>query len=160
MRREEFYEKLTRNLDHFTKEEKKELEDYYEELICDGVEAGVPEEEVIDHLENPEEIAKRLNQEHQVSKENQSVLQTNGSNYTSSEPVRELVLRARDRGFSVKESADDQVHIHCEKGEFDEIICNESHGTFYFRQDTKKGLSFARFFSILCAPAKSGRFLR
>ena len=57
MKREEFLNTLFENIPNYTKEEQEEIRQYYEELICDGVEAGLDEEEVISRLESPENIA-------------------------------------------------------------------------------------------------------
>ena len=54
MKREEFLNTLFENIPNYTKEEQEEIRQYYEELICDGVEAGLDEEEVISRLESPE----------------------------------------------------------------------------------------------------------
>lgn len=41
MKREEFLNTLFENIPNYTKEEQEEIRQYYEELICDGVEAGL-----------------------------------------------------------------------------------------------------------------------
>ena len=64
MKREEFLNTLFENIPDYTKEEREEIRQYYEELICDGVEAGLDEEEVISRLESPENIAFSLKKEY------------------------------------------------------------------------------------------------
>ena len=71
MKREEFLNTLFENIPDYTKEEREEIRQYYEELICDGVEAGLDEEEVISRLESPENIAFSLKRRNIRKKEKQ-----------------------------------------------------------------------------------------
>ena len=74
MKREEFLNTLFENIPDYTKEEQEEIRQYYEELICDGVEAGLDEEEVISRLESPENIAFSLKKEYKEERKQRSAL--------------------------------------------------------------------------------------
>lgn len=125
MTREIFLNTLFAHLPQCTEEAKEEIRTYYEELICDGIEAGLSEDEVISKLDTPENIARSLSAE-----------------YTSKQPVHNVILSARDRGFYLSVSEDDQVHVYCEQDEMDEIVCYEKDGTFFFAQNNKKNIHF------------------
>ena len=129
MKREEFLNTLFENIPDYTKEEREEIRQYYEELICDGVEAGLDEEEVISRLESPENIAFSLKKEYKEERKAEvSVVCDSSDDYTSSQPVAHAVISARDRGIALEPSEDGRVHVHCEKDEIDEIVCYEKEG--------------------------------
>lgn len=155
MNRNEFFNTLFANLPQYTKEEQDEIRTYYDELISDGIEAGLDEAEVISKLDTPENIAHSLNVEYgkvvnvakiqspdagtdllaeqpentlkqEVSQE-ANIQATNtqttnktadnnmadkqsstgyivrdnqsSSDYTSTQPIHNIVLSARNRGF-------------------------------------------------------------
>ena len=164
MNRNEFFNTLFANLPQYTKEEQDEIRTYYDELISDGIEAGLDEAEVISKLDTPENIAHSLNAEYGKTV-NVAKIQSSGavtdlleeqpesinhifsdkqssSVYTSTQPIHNVVLSARNRGFSVGISEDEQVHVYCEQDEWDEIICYEKEGTFFFAQNNRKNLRF------------------
>ena len=169
MNRNEFFNTLFANLPQYTKEEQDEIRTYYDELISDGIEAGLDEAEVISKLDTPENIAHSLNAEYgkivNVAKIQSSDAVTDlpeekpeninhifsdkqsSSDYTSTQPIHNVVLSARNRGFSVGVSEDEQVHVYCEQDEWDEIICYEKEGTFFFAQNNRKNLRFFFGFS-------------
>ena len=131
MNRNEFFNTLFANLPQYTKEEQDEIRTYYDELISDGIEAGLDEAEVISKLDTPENIAHSLNAEYgkivNVAKIQSSDAVTDllekqpgninhifsdkqsSSDYTSTQPIHNVVLSARNRGFSVGVSEDEQV---------------------------------------------------
>ncbi len=112
MKREEFLNTLFENIPNYTKEEQEEIRQYYEELICDGVEAGLDEEEVISRLESPENIAFSLKKEYKEERKAEvSVVCDSSDDYTSSQPVAHAVISARDRGIALEPSEDGRVHF-------------------------------------------------
>ena len=148
MKREEFLNTLFENIPDYTKEEREEIRQYYEELICDGVEAGLDEEEVISRLESPENIAFSLKKEYKEERKAEvSVVCDSSDDYTSSQPVAHAVISARDRGIALEPSEDGRVHVHCEKDEIDEIVCYEKEGMFFFSHRSKRRMHFFGGFS-------------
>ena len=123
MNRNEFFNTLFEMITQYTKEEQDEIRTYYDELISDGIEAGLDEAEVISKLDTPENIAHSLNAEYgkivNVAKIQSSDAVTDllekqpeninhifsdkqsSSDYTSTQPILNVVLSARIRGFSV-----------------------------------------------------------
>ena len=154
MKREEFLNTLFENIPNYTKEEQEEIRQYYEELICDGVEAGLNEEEVISGLEAPEDIAISLKKEYKEEKKVEKaekaaigVVCDSPDDYTSSQPVAHVVISAKDRGITLEPSEDERVHVHCEKDEIDEIVCYEKEGMFFFSHRSKRRMHFFGGFS-------------
>lgn len=144
MKREEFYQRLFAALTHFNEEEKKGIREYYEELICDGMENGQSEEEVIDGLESPEDIAKSFGASG-ASSESVVIGKNTEGIYESGEGVQKVVVRTKERGIQVEKSPDDRVHIYCVSGEQDEIICHEQNGVFFFQLNVRKSFRFFDF---------------
>lgn len=147
MKRDEFYQRIFERLDNYSMEEKKKIREYYEELICDGIEAGVSEDEVIGSLESPEHIAEGLRSEYAGANnkgrtENREIHRQWNGHYQSVQPVTRLNVGARDRGLNIQKSVDDKVHILYEPQDMDEIVCSEKDGVFYFHQSTRRILSF------------------
>ncbi|MEG1802049.1 MAG: DUF4097 family beta strand repeat-containing protein [Lachnospiraceae bacterium] len=149
MSKSEFYDDLFARVNFLEQNEVEQLKEYYEELICDGMEAGASEEEVIDKLENPESVAQRLIIEYGQGKRNRS--RSRGTRegeqglYTSEDTVKRLVIHAKDRGIIFKKSMDNKVRIYCRLDDSEEVIYHESDGCFFFRQDTRRSLRFMMF---------------
>ena len=60
MKKDEFIARLRKNLSGLPKEEREDRVSFYSEMIDDKVADGYPEEEVIDDLGTPEEVAKEI----------------------------------------------------------------------------------------------------
>ena len=56
MKKEEYLRKLKFQLIDLPGEDLEQIEDFYEELILDGIEQGYTEDEVIARLERPEDV--------------------------------------------------------------------------------------------------------
>ena len=63
MNRQEFLKQFLSALEPLTPEERSQISEYYEELICDGLEEGLSEEEVLARFGSPEEEAARIREE-------------------------------------------------------------------------------------------------
>lgn len=60
MKREEFLIKLKMELNDIDREDLKQIEEYYQELIYDGIEQGYTEEEILAGFGTPEDVAERV----------------------------------------------------------------------------------------------------
>ncbi len=60
MKKDEFLARLRKNLSGLPKEEREDRVSFYSEMIDDKLADGYPEEEVIDDLGTPEEVAKEI----------------------------------------------------------------------------------------------------
>ena len=59
MNRYQFLQEFLDALGPLSEEEKQQISDYYEELICDGLEQGLSEEEVLARFGSPQDEARR-----------------------------------------------------------------------------------------------------
>ena len=64
MKKEEYLRNLKFQLIDFPGEDLSQIEDFYEELILDGIEQGYTEEEIISKMEAPEEVASKIRAEY------------------------------------------------------------------------------------------------
>ena len=146
MNKKVFFEELFREIDFFEQKEKDEIRAYYEELIMDGMEAGVSEEEVIERLDSPKEIANRLKGEYAHSeKKNADATQKEHGVYSPQGNVNTVKIQAEDRGIHLVESQDQQLRICYEAQDDDEIIYYEADGMFYFKQKQRSRFNFLKF---------------
>ena len=60
MNRYQFLQEFLDALGPLSEEEKQQISDYYEELICDGLEQGLSEEEVLARFGSPQDEARRF----------------------------------------------------------------------------------------------------
>lgn len=147
MKKEVFLAQIMEGISYFEENEKMEIKNYYEELILDGMEMGATEEEVIGKLDGTKAIIERLKLEYTKPEREQVNVQKqilNGE-YIPEGNVLAVKIQAEDRAVQVVPSADDQVRIHYEAQEYDEIIYHEIDGVFYFRQRERRKFSFLNF---------------
>ena len=146
MNKELFFKELFQEIDYFELNEKEEIRSYYEELILDGMEAGVLEEEVIRHLDGPKVIAERLKNEysHPNKKETQEKQREFGL-YEPEGNVNTIKVQAEDRGIRLVESKDDKLRIRYEAQDDDEIVFYEADGMFFFKQKQRSRFNFLKF---------------
>ena len=146
MNRQGFFEELFRDIEYFEQTEKDEIRSYYEELIMDGMEAGVTEEEVIQRLDSPNDIANRLKSEYAHGEgKNAKTAQKEQGVYLPQGKVNTVKVQAEDRGIHLVESRDDQLRICYEAQDDDEIIFYEADGMFYFKQKQRSRFNFLKF---------------
>ncbi len=146
MNKQDFFEELFREIEYFEQSEKDEIRAYYEELIMDGMEAGVTEEEVIQRLDSPKDIANRLKSEYSHGEEKKAgAVQKEQGVYLPEGHVNTVKVQAEDRGIHLVESRDDQVRICYEAQDDDEIIYYEADGMFYFKQKQRSRFNFLKF---------------
>ena len=67
MTRQQFLQEFLYALEPLSPEERQQISDYYEELICDGLEQGLTEEEVLARFGSPQEEAARFRAENPSS---------------------------------------------------------------------------------------------
>ena len=60
MVRKEFNKRLRKSLKGLNKQERQEVIDYYNEMIDDSIESGKTEEQAIEELGSPEDLAKKI----------------------------------------------------------------------------------------------------
>ena len=60
MVRKEFNKRLRKSLKGLNKQERQEVVNYYDEMIDDSIESGKTEEQTIEELGSPEDLAKKI----------------------------------------------------------------------------------------------------
>lgn len=68
MNRQEYFESLLSKLPEISGEDREQILGYYEELICDGIEEGRTEEEMLERLGEPERLAGQMREEWELRK--------------------------------------------------------------------------------------------
>ncbi len=63
MKKQEYFEELLTYLPQISSEDREQIYTYYDELICDGMEAGRTEEEMLAQFGSPQQLAERLQEE-------------------------------------------------------------------------------------------------
>lgn len=63
MKKQEYFEELLMYLPQISSEDREQIYAYYDELICDGMEAGHTEEEMLAQFGSPKQLAQRLQEE-------------------------------------------------------------------------------------------------
>lgn len=137
MKREEFLSRLKRELGDIAREDTQQIEDFYEELILDGMEQGFTEEEILERFGSPEEVARQVRREYgglipYTSKVN------NDSGYESSEMVHTVLVDASNLRINVRtvENGPIRVLFHPKEGS-DKVTFTEENGVFSFVHRTK-----------------------
>lgn len=137
MKREEFLSRLKRELGDIAREDTQQIEDFYEELILDGMEQGFTEEEILERFGSPEEVARQVRREYgglipYTSKMN------NDSGYESSEMVHTILVDASNLRINVRtvENGPIRVLFHPKEGS-DKVTFTEENGVFSFVHRTK-----------------------
>lgn len=147
MNKKLFFEELFREIDFFEENEKEEIRSYYDELILDGMEAGVSEEVVIEQLDSPKDIAKRLKNEYSKPEKPKMTSEDQGEFgvYEAKDSVNTVKVQAEDRGIHLVESLNGKLRIRYEPQDDDEIIFYESDGMFFFKQKQRSRFNFLKF---------------
>ena len=139
MNRETFLNELMAGLTQLGPVEQRQVADYYNELIFDGVENGKPEEEIIAGFGAPEEIAAQIRAEY---KSQQAVEGAPGQGavpprpacleYPAQEPVHTVVVDARNVRVNVRAVPGGGVRVLFQPRENDRVTVAEKDGAFLF----------------------------
>lgn len=143
MKREEFLQRLSAALASLSEAERAGVADYYREMICDGVENGKNEQELIDGFGEPEAIAAQILEESRaggeereapaVSREDGPYAGPRHSVYPAEGPVHTVVVEARNTAVELRPVQDGPVVVRFTPGENDRVETEEQDGVFWFR---------------------------
>lgn len=106
MNRHQFLEEFLNALGPLSEEERRQIADYYEELICDGLEEGLSEEEVLARFGSPAEAAERFRAENPAAAQDCAL-----APFTPSGEVRVLDLSAKDVPLRLSSVPDGPLRI-------------------------------------------------
>lgn len=145
MKKEEYLKKLKYLLIDMPGEDLAQIEDFYEELIYDGMEQGYTEEEILAKLETPEEVAGKIRAEYgglvvytakTKSKETQH-------GYESSELIHTIKVETENFRIRVKSVEDGPVRVYFKpQDDQDHVEFEEKDGVFSFRHTKKMSMNF------------------
>lgn len=146
MKKEEYLKKLKFQLIDLPGEDLAQIEDFYQELIYDGIEQGYTEEEILERFETPEEVAKKIRAEYgglvvytakAGSREKRSDKEKK-KEYESSELIHTVKVETENLRIRVKTVEDGPVRVYFKPREGqDQVTFEEKDGVFSFRHQMK-----------------------
>lgn len=137
MNKEAFFSELERGLAALRAEDRRQVLDYYAEMIADGVENGMPEEEVIADLGAPEAIAAQLCAESASALKSAPAAQRAPDEMREYRPmgsVHTVVVEARLVSIRLRHSADGRVRVWFAPRMGETVAAQEAEGVFRFTQ--------------------------
>ena len=158
MKKEEYLRKLKFQLIDFPGDDLAQIEDFYEELILDGIEQGYTEEEIISKMETPEEVASKIRAEYGgivVYTAKSGSREKHG--YESSEMIHTVRVQTDNLRIRLKTVEEGPVRVFFKPREgIDHVTFTEENGVFDFHHEMKgksslhlNFLSFFKDFNIL-----------
>lgn len=155
MRQEEYLRKFMEELDDFSQEDKEQIREYFQEMICDRLEAGETEEEILKNIGSPEAAAKKLRSEYTVRMEADDPRVDSSQNYGKEKQSRAEYgvfcsgKEAQELQFLRVQAENIKIQVNTVKGNtvrvlfepregVDEIRTSEENGGFTFQQKIRK----------------------
>ena len=153
MKKEEYLRKLKYYLIDMPVDDLAQIEDFYEELIFDGLEQGKTEEEIIAHLETPEEVAKKIRAEYGglvvYTAKAKSKEEKNKKGYESSEMIHTVKVESENLRIRVKTVEEGPVRVYFKpQSDLDIIDFEEKDGVFSFVHKRKTSLNLKNFLNL------------
>ncbi len=140
MKKEEYLRKLKFQLMDLPGEDLEQIEDFYEELIYDGMDQGYTEEEILEKMETPEEVAAKIRAEYGGLVVYTARANSSGERqgYESSELIHTVRVETENLRIRVKtvESGPVRVFFKPKEGQ-DCVTFEEKNGVFFFRHEMK-----------------------
>jgi len=131
MKQEEFLIKLKMELNDIDREDLKQIEEYYQELIYDGMEQGYTEEQILARFGSPEEVAKRVRAEYgtlAVYAEEQK-----GQTYQAESMVHTIHVEAENMRIQIRPVENGPVRVLFQPRDGEDQVCfTETNGVFSF----------------------------
>lgn len=144
MKKEEYLRKLKYQLMDLPGEDLSQVEDFYEELIYDGMEQGLSEEEILAGFESPEDVAKKIRAEYgglavytaKGGSKEKNREKTQG--YASSELIHTVRIETENLRIRVKSIEEGPVRVYFKQKEGqDQVTFEEKDGVFFFKHEMK-----------------------
>lgn len=138
MNQEEFLQRLAAALAPLSDAERACIIDYYREMICDGVESGKLEQELIAGFGTAQEIAAQILEESRTASGEHAEVpamppaQSASDAYAAQGPVHSIIVDARHTSVEVHSVQDGPVQVHFIPTERDHVTVSENSGTFSF----------------------------
>ena len=134
MNRQQFLQEFLDALGALSQEERQQISDYYEELICDGLEQGLSEEEILARFGSPKEEATRFLAENPMLESQQEP-----SLYLPTGHINTLDLRAENVRIRIvtAEGVQPQVRFPADPDR-DQVESWQEGDTWYFRHTLRR----------------------
>ena len=136
MIQQEFLKQLATALAPLSDTERSRILDYYREMICDGIESGKEEQELIDSFGSPREAAAQILAESASAEEGElvpAVQPSSSDGYTARGPVHTILVDVRHISVEIRPVQDGPVQVHFSPLESDRVSVSEQNGIFCFR---------------------------
>ncbi len=140
MKKEEYLKKLKYELIDLPAEDLAQIEDFYEELIYDGMEQGYTEEEILEQFESPEEVAKKIRAEYGglMVYTAKAASKENAREYESSSLIHTVKVETENLRIRVRTVEEGSVRVYFKPKEGRDIITfEEKDGVFLFHHEMK-----------------------
>ncbi len=142
MKKEEYLKKLKFQLIDLPAEDLSQIEDFYEELIYDGMDQGYTEEEILARFESPEEVAKKIRAEYggivvYTAKAKSQEQQKQGYE-SSAELIHTVKVETENLRIRVRTVEEGPVRVYFKPREGQDLVTfEEKDGVFSFRHQMK-----------------------
>ena len=138
MIQQEFLKQLATALAPLSDTERSRILDYYREMICDGIESGKEEQEMIFSFGTPQEIAAQILEESAAEDSEPAtalpaVQPPSSGAYAARGPVHTILVDARHISVEIHPVQDGPVQVHFSPLESDRVSISEQNGVFSFR---------------------------
>ena len=140
MKKEEYLKKLRFFLSDLPMEDLEQIEDFYQELIYDGLEQGYAEEEILRRFDTPEEVAKKIRAEYGglvvYTAKGQSKEEKKG--YGPVDMIHSIRVQTENIRIRIRTVESGPVRIYFKPKEGQDIVtCSEENGVFSFEHKMK-----------------------
>lgn len=149
MKQEAFIDQLMKQLSEIPNVEKEQLKEYYQELICDGLEQGRNEENIIAGFGTIETIVKRIKEDYrelgrtQQNQTNARQKPVQNASYASSTPIHTINVEAENVRIQVIPVTSGPIRVLFNPQEdCDYVTFTEYDGEFNFRHTMRNFFSF------------------
>lgn len=138
MSKNEFMNELMEQLKELPKQDREQVQEYYDEMICDGVEQGRAEEDTVRSFGAVDVIAQRIKEEYgQLVRVEGRDRGQNGESrsdeYESKVAVHTIRVKSANTSIQIRPSQSGQARILFEPREgIDHVTCTEENGVFSF----------------------------
>ncbi len=140
MKKEEYLRKLKYELIDLPAGDLEQIEDFYEELIYDGMDQGCSEEEILARMEAPEEVAKKIRAEYGglVVYTAKSASRESAQEYESSTLIHTVKVETENLRIRVRTVEEGPVRVFFKPREGKDVITfEEKDGVFSFLHKMK-----------------------
>ncbi len=149
MKKEEYLRKLKFQLIDLPGEDLEQIEDFYEELILDGIEQGYTEDEVIARLERPEDVAGKIRAEYGglvvYTAKGKSKEEKQG--YESVDQIHTVRVQSENMRIRIRTVESGPVRVLFQPREGQDLVnFKEEDGVFSFKHE-RKGNSYLDWIS-------------